>query len=390
MTGYRPDSCLKSFVSRQMLEIRTRQAYSWRGGGETVESMSRRKSKIFLSGSALALILGVVACTDAIPFDPSESNGSPEAFTSSSPLVSAATPRPTLTPSQPLLSQDCLTGRSSSAIPGLTITPQNPRLVAPAGLELPASYARTPSFVFADLEIELRSLLGEEVGDFAVVARDLRTGAGVEINGDQLFYAASIFKLFVMYEVFHQESLKQLSLSDSLVMSPYYDSFGLGPRATDLCQNLTVQQALNAMMSVSDNAAAVLLQDLVGAGNINNSLAALGLTQSRLESEDLPLTARDTALLLEIIGAGEGVSRVASEQMVSLLTTEQVDNGLRSGVPEDIAVAHKTGIWPTARHDVGLVFAPSSTYLVVILSVNGDVALISRLSEAIFAFFTRE
>ncbi len=93
---------------------------------------------------------------------------------------------------------------------------------------------------------------------------------------------------------------------------------------------------------------------------------------------------------MEIIGQGKGVSSLASEQMISLLTTEQVDNGLRSGVPKDIAVAHKTGIWPTARHDVGLVFAPSSTYLVVILSVNGDVALISRLSEAIFAFFTRE
>lgn len=368
-----------------MLEIRRRRAYSCRGGGETAVSMSRRKARLFFSILAWAFTVGLSACTDVTPFGTSDDTAS------SSPVAPFATaPSPTPPPLQPLLSQDCLDGLNTSAIPEVIGTPDNPRLIAPSGLELPSSHAPTLSTISVELDGRLRSLLGKEVDDFAVVAQDLQTGVGVEINGDRQFYAASIFKLFVMYEVFHQESLEQLSLSDQVVMSSYYDSFGLGPRSTELCQNLTVQQALQAMMSVSDNAAAVLLQDLVGAGNINNSLAALGLTESRLEPEDLPLTARDVALLLEIIGGGEAVSQKASDQMVGLLRAEQVDNGLRSGVPQEIDVAHKTGVWPNARHDVGLVFAPSSNYLVVVLSVNGDVALISRLSEAIFTFFTRE
>ena len=347
--------------------------------------MSRRQPKSSLSIAALALAIGLAACVNVNPLDPSQPSAS-----ASRPVPTATVPAPTPTPSEPLLSQECLAGSNTSANPRVVSTAENPRLVAPAGLEPPATYTPKPSIVALELETELRSLLGNDVDDFAVIAKDLQTGVSAEINGDSLFYAASIFKVFVMFEVFHQESLGLLSFSDSLVISPYYESFGLGPRSTQLCQELSVAQALQATMSISDNATAVLLQDLVGAGNVNNSLAVLGLTESRLETDDLPLAAHDIALLLEIIGSGQAVSPDASAAMIDLLRMEQVDNGLRAGVPIEIDVAHKTGIWPKARHDVGLVFAPSKTYLVVILSIDGDVALIRQLSEVIYAFFTRQ
>ena len=323
-----------------------------------------------------------MACTDAVPFDaPDLARSSP----TPEPTATAAPPTPDL--SQPLVSPACLAGVETSASPEVEGTPGNPRLVAPSAVELPGVYAPAPSTAAAELETQMRNLLGDEVENFAVVAKDLATGSSIAINGDKLFYAASIFKVFVMYEVFHQQSLGLLDLSDPLVITPYYDSFGLGPRSTELCQQLTVAQALHAMMSVSDNAAAVLLQDLVGAGNINNSLAALGLTESRLDTDDLPLTAPDVALLLEIIASGAAVSQQSSDAMIELLKTEQVDNGLRSGVPAEATVAHKTGIWPTARHDVGLVIAPSTTYVIAILSVDGDTALISQVSQAVYSFF---
>jgi beta-lactamase class A len=192
-----------------------------------------------------------------------------------------------------------------------------------------------------------------------------------------------------MYEVFHQESLGLLKLSDELVMTPYYDAFGLGPRATELCQHLTVEEAMEAMMSVSDNAAAVLLQDLVGAPNINDSLAALGLTDSRLTTEDIPITAQDMALLLEYIAGGEAVSRDASEQMASLMGTETFDNGLEAGLPPGVVAAHKTGNWPNARHDTGIVFGPKSTYVIVILSDNreGSYAMMKAISSMVYEAF---
>jgi len=196
--------------------------------------------------------------------------------------------------------------------------------------------------------------------------------------------------------------------ADQLVVTPYYDSFGLNVRGTALCETLTVARALVAMMAASDNAAAVLLQDLVGAGNVNESLKALGLAASEI-TEALPLTAADVALLLEAIGRGEAVSASASAEMIGLMKREELDkavsasasaemiglmkreeldNGLGADLPEGVELAHKTGNWFNATHDAGIVFAPGGAYVIVVLSdKDHETALIRRLARAVFEHF---
>ncbi len=270
-------------------------------------------------------------------------------------------------------------------------TPQSERLVSPRDVPPPSPPLRIPSRTDLILENQVRMLLGANLDGYAVAAIDLATGRSISINTATVFYSASVFKVWVMYEVFHQESLGLFDLSDEMVMTPYYDAFGLGPRATELCERLTVLEAMEAMMSISDNAAAVLLQDLVGAPNINASLEALGLTDSRLTTEDIPITAQDMALLLEYIASGKAVSRQASEVMASLMAMESFDNGLDAGVPSDAVVAHKTGNWPSARHDVGVVFGPKNTYVIAILSDNrdGSYGTIEAISTMVYEAFNR-
>ena len=267
----------------------------------------------------------------------------------------------------------------------------NPRLVSPRSVEPPDPQLPIPSTTDLVLEGQLRLLLGENEAGYAIYALDLDSGRSVSINEDHVFYAASIFKAWVMYEVFHQESLGLFDMDAELVMTPYYDAFGLGPRATVLCQRLTVMEAMEAMMSVSDNAAAVLLQDLVGAWNINSSLEALGITASHLTTDELTVTAQDMGLLLQFIASGKAVDRESSELMASLMMSETFDNGLDAGVPAEASVAHKTGNWPDARHDIGIVFAPNSTYVIAILSDNreGSYGMIEAISAAIYESFNR-
>ena len=159
-----------------------------------------------------------------------------------------------------------------------------------------------------------------------------------------------------MYEVFHQRALGLLSFDERLLVTPYYVGFDLGTLRVEVCQTLSISEALGYMMSISDNTSAVLLQDRVGAGNINRSLEALGLTTTRLLSDDLPTTAADMAVLMEMIARGKAVDAEASQEMVNLLASEEIDNGLRAGVPEGTLVAHKTGNWSNATHDAGIVY----------------------------------
>ena len=243
-----------------------------------------------------------------------------------------------------------------------------------------------------ELQEKLLEILGEDAGRYAFVIKDVATGRGAVHNPEQVHYAASLFKLFVMFELFHQQDLGLLDLSDEVLMTPYYDAFGLmALRATQVCQLLPVEDVIAAMMAISDNAAAVLLQDLAGAGNINRSIAALGLKDSGLFPDALPVTATDLALLLEAIARGRAISPSASEEMVHLMLREGIDNGLGAGVPRGVAVAHKTGNWDNATHEAGIVFAPKGPYVFVVLSEAAhETSIIKALSQAAYAHFEKQ
>src|SRR4029077_20429567 len=135
------------------------------------------------------------------------------------------------------------------------------------------------------------------------------------------------------------------------------------------CDEVTLYEAIGAMMAVSDNAAAVMLQDRAGPANINNAMRALGLRATALLPDStLPTTAHDMALLVEAIARGDTVSKEASQQMTLLMESEQIKDRIPSGVPEGTIVAHKTGNWTNATHDAGVVYGAKSSYVVVLMS----------------------
>ena len=234
----------------------------------------------------------------------------------------------------------------------------------------------------------LDEALGSKAGSYAYYVKDLSTGRGAVHNGDGVFNAASLFKLFVMYEVFRQEKLGLIDWDDELVVTPYYDAFALSPRVTELCQVISVGEAMEAMLSVSDNASAVLLQDLAGSGNVNASIEALGLQKSGLFEEGLPVTADDLALLMEAIATGNAISPEASGEMLKLLDHDVFENGLVSGLPEGTLVSRKTGNWADATNVAGVVYAPFGPYVFVALTSNGyETEVIRALSSAVYGHF---
>ncbi len=253
----------------------------------------------------------------------------------------------------------------------------------------PGPYDAIPFAEDDTLQTRLDAILGDEAGDYAFYVKDLATGDGASHNGAQVFNAASLFKLFVMYEVFHQEQLGLVSWDDELVVTPYYDSFALSPRVTELCERITVGDAMDAMLSVSDNAAAVLLQDLAGSTNINQAIQTLGLKDSGLFEDGLPVTADDLALLMEAIATGNAISPEASADMLKLLDHDVFENGLVSGLPQGTSVSRKTGNWSDATNVAGIVYAPTGPYIFVALTTHGyETDVIQALSQATYDYFT--
>lgn len=269
----------------------------------------------------------------------------------------------------------------------------SPRLT-PTAEEVPPLPAFAPLAPASDpvLEARIRQRLAQqEEGAYAVVVKRLDDGLGVAIDADRVFYAASLFKVAVMLEAFHQRDAGLLDFGEAYVVSDYYDGFDLGPRALRHCQTVTVEEALRAMMAVSDNVAAVLVQDRVGARFVNAALQQLGAHDTALLTDDLPTTAADQALLMEAIARAEVTSPEASQEMLNLLGSETFDFGIPAGLPDDVVVAHKTGLWHHATHDVGIVFAPSGPYVIAVLTDGGfesDAAdVIADVSRIVYEHF---
>jgi beta-lactamase class A len=265
------------------------------------------------------------------------------------------------------------------------------RITPAAVVEPPLSYEPLPFQRDETLERLLREQLGDEVDSYGVVVKNIADGSGATVNPDKLFNAASLFKVAVMYEAFHQRAAGIISFDTELVVTPYYDSFGLGPRLTAVCQSLTVREALEAMMAMSDNAAAVMLQDLVGSRHVNAGMAALGLTDTRLLEDGLPTTAQDMALLLEMIARGQAVDRAASQEMVDLMTLESLNDRLPALLPEGTVVAHKTANWSDATHDAGIVYSPKAVYVIAVLSEKEyEAKPIAELSRIVYEYYNGE
>jgi beta-lactamase class A len=261
-------------------------------------------------------------------------------------------------------------------------------LTGPTDVPLSSAYAPLPSHRDAALEEVIRSSLGDEVDSYGVVVKNLVSGAVAEVNPHKRFETASLFKLWVMYEVYKQVELDLVDMGEELLVTPHYASFDAGSLPVDVCDTLTVRHALWAMITYSDNTSGFLLLDRVGPGNINRDLQALGLTGSAFREEDVISTAADMALFLEMVVLGAAVSREASGEMLDLMLAQKVRDRLPALLPPGAEVANKTGNLPEVTHDVGIVYAPQPAYIIAVLSDRGgEPEPIAVLSGAVYEYF---
>ncbi|HZU06316.1 MAG TPA: serine hydrolase [Chloroflexota bacterium] len=230
-------------------------------------------------------------------------------------------------------------------------------------------------------------------GVFGVAIKDLDSGRGVLINADRMLPAASLFKLAVMYEVFRQHDAGQLQLTERLTLSAHYAQYDLGTLDLPVGSVLSIQDALERMITRSDNSTANLLLDRVGVANVNATMRALGLEATRIAREQLTTSAHDMLRLLERIARGQGPSAASSAAMLQLLLAQRVNDRLPAQLPPGTPVAHKTGNLPGIVHDVGIVYAPGATFVIALLAAEApEVGAVTQaeatLARAVYDYFT--
>lgn len=301
----------------------------------------------------------------------------------------AAPATATAPPAQPESTQE-----SQLSTPTPAETPLATPTVVPTEAPAPLPPANLNAGGAADVQVDslLESLLLDYLGrdtDVGVVVRHLETGQGAAINAGADFYAASVFKVFVMYEVYRQRELGNLSFAEEMEVTQEWIDLSLGQsQYTTPGQVVTVGAALEAMITVSDNVTANMLADRAGWDNIRASVAGFGLSSTVLGGGELRTTAGDYAHFLQLMACPDCVGQGVSNEILDLMSRQQIRDRIPKYLPAGTRVANKTGSWDNVTHDGGIVFSPAGPYVIVVMIGSGSAnETIAEISGLVYAHY---
>ena len=186
---------------------------------------------------------------------------------------------------------------------------------------------------------------------------------------DERVITASLYKLGVLLEAERRVEAGDLRYGDVITIEPddVIEDGSFEPVGTEL----TVDEALEKMITVSDNGPAQALWRTLGPANIDATLAKVGLTDFHValdHGEDNVATPRAIAMFFTMLAKKTLVSPAASDRMLARLERQEINDRLPASLPDGVVVAHKTGNLPAVVHDAGIIFTPYGPRVVVAMT----------------------
>jgi len=260
------------------------------------------------------------------------------------------------------------------------------------------------------LETRVRKLIESSGAEVSVAMRTLDGRSELLIDPDRKFHAASTMKVPIMIELFRQAEAGTLKLDEPLSIRNEFHSIvdgsvyqlSVGDDSDKdvyarIGKTMTLRDLCEAMITVSSNFAANLLIERVGAENVRKTVARLGgdgmLVLRGVEDQKAfdkgmnnETTARALEVLLLAIAQGRAVSPSADAEMAAILKRQKFRDAIPAGVPDGVAVGHKTGTITKIHHDAAIVYGPRPYVLVVLVRGIQD----QKVSGPLIASISRD
>ena len=256
---------------------------------------------------------------------------------------------------------------------------------------------------------------------------DLRAGVSVwhiesdtrlDVNGDEPFPMASVFKIPILAVACQQISQGRIDLNARIDLEDVHKSLGSGilPYFESGLQPI-LRDLLTLMIIISDNTATDMVIDLLGGPQaIEDAMRQLGLTDIYFkwnckqllrhlfppEVADLPReeliawttrhdvqrdglafskgpdnnvsSANDMNRLLHLIYSGQLFDDETRQTALGILHKQQFNVRLSRFLPLGVKVAHKTGTIGGIRNDSGIIYISDSSHVILTLFTEWDEA----------------
>ena len=205
----------------------------------------------------------------------------------------------------------------------------------------------------AGLQALLNDLAASK-GDYAISLRQLGgNGWSASTNGGKVYTPASTYKLFVAYALLKQIEGGQRHWDDAATAGQ------------------SIAQCFDNMIINSDNTCAQWFGGQIGWRTITDMIHAAGLSgaTSLNTLRGFVATADDEALFLTKLQTGQLLSPDSTARLLGVMQRQVYRAGIPAGA--GASVADKVGFLDGLLHDAAVVYAPSGTYVLVIMT-NGS------------------
>ncbi|HKV36601.1 MAG TPA: serine hydrolase [Pyrinomonadaceae bacterium] len=269
------------------------------------------------------------------------------------------------------------------------------------------------------LDDQVKTLVKAFKGKVSLFAKNLDTGETYSLNPDERVRTASTIKIAVMIEAFARVNEGKLKWTDEVILTKEKKVGGSGI-LNELSDNLhlTLRDAVNLMMILSDNTATNLVLDVLTTDAVNARMESLGFKNIKImrkvfaggesaagkdpENKKYGLgmaTPREMVLVMEKLERGEIINPAVSKEMLELMKREQGRNAIGRSL-SDTPVASKYGALDRLRSSVAILYTKKGKIAMaiscddmpeILWSVdNPAYLLMSRLSEVLVEGLTKK
>src|SRR2546428_9537890 len=222
----------------------------------------------------------------------------------------------------------------------------------------------------ADLVRQLDGLIGSFPGGAGIWVADPSVPTPLYAHDpEEQVIAASLYKLGVLAEAERRVDAGELHYNDVITIEP--EDITSDGSFEDAGTQLTIDEALEAMITISDNGSALALWHILGGANIDATLEKVGVKNFHVafdDSEDNWATPHAVGTFFTLLAKRQLISPAASDRMLARLERQQINDRLPAQLPPGVVIAHKTGNLSGVLHDAGVIFTKTGPRVVVAMT----------------------
>lgn len=250
------------------------------------------------------------------------------------------------------------------------------------------------------IQTYIDEIKGEKVTEVSVYYKDLNSGAWIGIREDEKFSPASLFKVPVMITFYKIAEEDPSILQQKIVYEKEEESMEQNfppKRYLEDGKEYTFDEIINQFIIYSDNTLIKEIEEKLPIDKQELIYGELGITNPYDFGEGDTMSVKEYASFFRILYNASYLNKEMSIKALKLLSQTSYTDGIKKGIPEDITLSHKfgerefntdMGTKVYQLHDCGIVYHPTKSYLLCIMTRGSSFSLlepkISEISKIVY------